>query len=95
MTPVDGRRFMLRVWAIVEARRIVKARLKAQGLRPSYYAAAEISRMAQQYLNEGHWAELELEALLKIVASPRAWAEYLAAGARFEKAMARARKKVA
>jgi hypothetical protein len=87
----DGRRFMLRVMAMQLARQAVKDDLKRRNCRPSYYASAEISKLAEQYLQAGHWAELEAEALQRIMASPSARAEYEKAGFKFEKAMARRR----
>jgi hypothetical protein len=92
---VDGRRFMVRVMAIRLARQIVKEDLKRRNCMPSHYAQAEISRMAQQYLETGNWQRLMAEALEKIMASPHARLEYLAAGEKYELAMARAKKKVA
>jgi hypothetical protein len=78
---------MLRVSAVCEARQIVKDRPKAQGKQPSHYASAEISRMAQGYL-EGHWRELEAKALERIMASPRLRADY-------EKAVNKANRQIA
>jgi hypothetical protein len=65
--PVDGRLFMLQVHAVVEARQIVRARLRRENCKPSHYAHAEIGRMAMQYLNTGHWPEYIALAL------PRSW----------------------
>jgi hypothetical protein len=91
----DPRRFMLRAWALCEARRIVKARLKAQGLRPTHYASAEISKLAEGYFNEGHWRELEAQAYEKIMGSPRLRAEYEAEGEKYERQLARRKTKAA
>jgi hypothetical protein len=74
------------------ARQIGKDDLKRRNCRPSHYAQAEISRMAQQYLEAGNWQRLMAEALANIMASPRARLEYEAAGLKYEKAMARRKK---
>jgi hypothetical protein len=82
MMPKDGRRDMLRVYAMSEARQAVKAQLKAANEKPSHYAQAEISRMAEQWLQAGHWQECHALALDKIMASPRLLAEWLATAKR-------------
>jgi hypothetical protein len=88
----DKRRMMLRIWAMCEARQIVKARLKAENKQPSRYAAREISLMAEAYLADGNWERLEADALAKIMANPKLRAQYEAEGLRWEKAMARRKK---
>jgi hypothetical protein len=52
---------------------------------------AEINLMAEQYLQAGHWRELEALALAKIMSSPTLRPEYERAGAKYEAAMARRR----
>jgi hypothetical protein len=88
----DPRRFMLRVFALCEARQIVKHRLKAEGKRPTHYAQREISVMAQAYL-EGHYAELEEKAYARIMASPRLRAEYEKEAAKHERQLAKRRER--
>ena len=56
---------MLRVWAMMDARQIIRDDLKRRNCRPSHYAQAEISKVALQYLNEGRWAEFKAQALAK------------------------------
>jgi hypothetical protein len=89
MTPIDRQRSLRRVLALAEARQIIRDRLHAKNMKPSRIAAAEISRMAQQYLNEGHWPELEAQALGRIMASPSLRLQYEAAGRKYAAAMAR------
>ena len=54
MMPIDRQRFMRRVLAMRDARQIVLADLKRRNCQPSRYAMAEISKLAEQWLNEGH-----------------------------------------
>jgi hypothetical protein len=89
MMPIDRRSTMLSVWAMCEARALVKADLKRRNCKPSHYAQREISLMAQQYLQAGHWAEMRELALAKIMSSPRLRAEYEAEGLKYEAVMAR------
>jgi hypothetical protein len=91
MMPIDRQRMMPRVLAIAEARQIIRDRLKAENKQPSRYASREISVMAEAYLAEGHWAELEAEALAKIMASPEPRAEYEAEGRKYEAKIAKRR----
>jgi hypothetical protein len=88
-------RFWLRVFALCEARQIVKARLQAQGQRPTHYSRREISKLAEAYLAEGHWAELEAQAYERIMGSPQLRAEYEKEGEKYERQMARRKTKAA
>jgi hypothetical protein len=89
MMPQDGRREMLIIYAMSEARAVVKARLRRENCKPSHYAQAEISRMALQYLQAGHWQELREQALAKIMDDAKLRAEYERAGAKYEAQMAK------
>jgi hypothetical protein len=89
MMPIDRQRMLRRVLAMAEARQIIRDRLHAKNMNPSRIAAAEISRMAQAWLNEGHWPELEAQALAKIMSRPELRARYEAEGLRYERQMAR------
>ena len=89
MMPIDRRQDLLRVWAMMDARQIVKNDLKRRNCKPSHYAMAEISKMALNYLNEGRWAEFKAQALEKIMSSPRLKAEWDREGLRYEAAMAK------
>jgi hypothetical protein len=95
MMPVDGRLFLLKVHAVVEARQVVRTDLKRRNEKPSHYAHAEIGRMALQYLNTGHWPEYKALAFAKIMATPRLRAEWDAEGLRYAALMAKRRPKAA
>jgi hypothetical protein len=59
------------VLAMLRARKAVKRQLQAQGLKVSAYSAADITRLAQQYLSE-HRAQLipaAIEQARAIIAS--------------------------
>jgi hypothetical protein len=71
------------------ARQIVKDNLKRRNCKVTDYASREISKMAEQYLNEGHWAEPEAQALEKIMGCPKLRAEYEAYGRKLEAQMAK------
>jgi hypothetical protein len=80
---------MLRVWAMREARQIVRDDLKRRNCKPSHYAQAEISKMALQYLQAGHWPSLREQALKKIMATPALKAEWDREGQRYQALMSR------
>jgi hypothetical protein len=65
MMPIDRRMMMLSVGAIADARQIIKNDLKRRNCKPSHYAQAEISKMALQYLQAGHWPVLRQQAFDK------------------------------
>jgi hypothetical protein len=85
---------MLSVFAMRDARQIVRDDLKRRNCKPSHYAQAEISRMALNYLNEGRWAEFKALALAKIMSSPKLKAEWDREGLRYETAMAKRQRPV-
>jgi hypothetical protein len=89
MMPVDRRTTLLSVFAMRDARQIVKANLKKRNAKPSHYAQAEISRMALQYCNAGHWQELREQALAQIMGDARLRAEYDREGLKYEAQMAK------
>jgi hypothetical protein len=91
MTPwiIDKRATWLRVWAMQEARSIVRDQLKRKNMKPSHFCQAEISKMALNYLNDGHWQELRQHAFERIMGEPRLKAEWIALGAKFEAQMAK------
>jgi hypothetical protein len=70
MMPKDGGSEMLRVHAMSEARQVVKARLRRENEKPSPWPQAAISRLALQYLNEGHWREFIELARQKSMTTP-------------------------
>jgi hypothetical protein len=89
MSPIDRRSTMLRVWVMQMARAEIKAQLKRRNCQPCHYAQREISLMAEQWLQAGHWRELREQALAQIMSSPRLKAEWDREGLKYEAAMAR------
>jgi hypothetical protein len=89
MMPRDQRKTMISVFVASAARQIVRDDLRRRNCKPSHYAQAEIYLMARQYLQAGHWAELEAQALAKIMGDAKLRLEYEKAGLRYEAQMAR------
>ena len=87
--PQDRRITILSVWAMMDARQIVKDNLKRRNCKPSHYAQREITQMALNYLNAGRWPELKALALAKIMSSPKLKAEWDREGLRYEAAMSK------
>jgi hypothetical protein len=77
-----------------DARQIVRDQLKRRNMKPSHFCMAEISKMALNYLNDGHWQELRQQALAKIMSSPRLKAEWDREGRRYEAAMSKRKRPV-
>jgi len=63
---VDHRRTMISVFAMRDARQIIRDDLKRRNCKPSHYAQREICEMALRY-GRDHWRELEARALAKIM----------------------------
>jgi hypothetical protein len=82
---------MLKVYAVGEARQVVKARLKAANEKPSHWPSAAISKLALAHVYD-HWPEFKALALAKIMRTPALKAEWDAAGAKYDAQMARRRK---
>jgi hypothetical protein len=88
MMPIDRRPEMLIIAAMSEARQVVKARLRRENCKPSHIAQRELSQMALRHC-QGRWAEFKVLALARIMRTPRLRAEWVAAGLRYEAAMAK------
>jgi hypothetical protein len=90
MNPIDRRQGWLRLWAMCDARQIVKDRLKAQNKRPCQFAQSEITLMAQEYLQQaGNWPRLRDQALAKILGDAKLRREWDREGQKYEAQMAK------